>query len=199
MEVKLNRLGVDLLTLNAAKVYGPKGIGALYVGRNVKIKPLTVGGGQEMGLRSGTENVPATIAFAAAITDAEKHLNGERKRLGELKQKFRKNLENLPNIIFLGRDKSQLVNFLPISIPGLDAERLIYALEDREVYVSTGAACAASKGIKSPTLQAIGLTDSEISGSLRITIGKQTDELAISEASEIIHEIIRAELKRIQK
>ena len=82
---------------------------------------------------------------------------------------------------------------------GLDAERLIYALEDREVYVSTGAACAASKGIKSPTLQAIGLTDSEISGSLRITIGKQTDELAISEASEIIHEIIRAELKRIQK
>ena len=199
MEVKLNRLGVDLLTLNAAKVYGPKGIGALYVGHNVKLQPLTVGGGQEMGLRSGTENVPATIAFATAITEAEKHLNGERKRLQELKRKFRDSLSDLPNIRFLGKEKVQLVSFLPISLPGLDAERLIYALEDKEVYVSTGAACAASKGIKSPTLVAIGLSDTEISGSLRITMGKYTDETAVSKASQIIHEVIESELSRLAR
>ena len=199
MEVKINRLGVDLITLNAAKVYGPKGIGALYVGHNVRLKPLTVGGGQEMGLRSGTENVPATIAFAAAITDAEKHLNGERKRLQGLKNRFRQSLADLPNIKFLGKDKLQLVNFLPITLPGLDAERLIYALEDREVYVSTGAACAASKGVKSATLQAIGLSDEEIAGSLRITMGKLTDEDSIAEASRIIHEVVAAELKRLGK
>lgn len=199
MEVKINRLGVDLITLNAAKVYGPKGIGALYVGHNVRLKPLTVGGGQEMGLRSGTENVPATIAFATAITDAEKHLNGERKRLQDLKNKFRQSLADLPNIKFLGKDKLQLVNFLPITLPGLDAERLIYALEDREVYVSTGAACAASKGVKSATLQAIGLSDEEIAGSLRITMGKLTDENSIAEASRIIHEVVGAELKRLEK
>lgn len=199
MEVKLNRLGVDLLTLNAAKVYGPKGIGALYVGHNVKLQPLTVGGGQEMGLRSGTENVPATIAFATAITEAEKHLNGERKRLQELKRKFRDSLSDLPNIRFLGKEKVQLVSFLPISLPGLDAERLIYALEDKEVYVSTGAACAASKGIKSPTLVAIGLSDTEISGSLRITMGKYTDETAVSKASQIIHEVIENELSRLAR
>lgn len=197
MEVKLNRLGVDLLTLNAAKVYGPKGVGALYVGHNVKLKPLNVGGGQEMGLRSGTENVPAVIAFATAITEAEKHLNGERKRLQELKRKFRQSLEDLPNIKFLGKDKVQLVSFLPIVLPGLDAERLIYALEDKEVYVSTGAACAASKGVKSPTLQAIGLSDVEIAGSLRITMGKHTDEQAVIDASKIIHDVINVEIERL--
>ena len=199
IEVKLNRLGVDLLTLNAAKVYGPKGIGALYVGRNVKLRPLAVGGGQEMGLRSGTENVPATIAFATAITEAEKHLNSERKRLQELKRKFRNSLSDLPNIRFLGKEKVQLASFLPISLPGLDAERLIYALEDKEVYLSTGAACAASKGIKSPTLVAIGLSDSEISGSLRITMGEGTDEAVIEAANQAIHEVVEAELSRLAK
>lgn len=199
LEVKINRLGADLITLNAAKVYGPKGIGALYVGHNVRLKPLTVGGGQEMGLRSGTENVASTIAFASAITEAEKRLNGERKRLQNLKQKFRRSLEDLPNIKFLGKDKIQLASFLPILLPGLDAERLIYALEDREVYVSTGAACAASKGIKSPTLIAIGLGDDEIAGSLRITMGKYTDDKSIIDASAIIHEVVNAELTRLSR
>ena len=199
LEVKLNGLGVDLLTLNAAKVYGPKGIGALYVGHNVRLKPLVVGGGQEMGLRSGTENVPATIAFAAAITEAEKHLNSERKRLQDLKRSFRQILSDIPNIRFLGKEKNQLASYLPITIPGLDAERLIYALEDRGVYVSTGAACAASKGIKSPSLQAIGLSESEIAGSLRITMGKQTDLPSIQRAGEIIHEIVKDELMRLAR
>lgn len=199
LEVKINRLGADLITLNAAKVYGPKGIGALYVGHNVRLKPLTVGGGQEMGLRSGTENVASTIAFASAITEAEKRLNGERKRLQNLKQKFRHSLEDLPNIKFLGKDKIQLASFLPIILPGLDAERLIYALEDREVYVSTGAACAASKGIKSPALIAIGLGDDEIAGSLRITMGKYTDDKSIIDASAIIHEVVNAELTRLSR
>ena len=198
LEVKINRLGVDLLTLNAAKVYGPKGMGALYVGHNVRLHPLVVGGGQEMGLRSGTENVPAVMAFAAAITEAEKHLGSERKRLYELKNHFRQLLSDLPNIKFLGKDKNQLANYLPISLPGLDAERLIYALEDREVYVSTGAACAASKGIKSPTLQAIGLSDTEIAGSLRITMGKPTTSADLETASQIIHEVVLAEANRLQ-
>lgn len=199
LEVKINRLGVDLLTLNAAKVYGPKGIGALYVGRNVRLKPQTVGGGQEMGLRSGTENVPAVIAFAAAITEAEKHLSSERKRLQNLKNQLRKDLADLPNIEFLGNDKVQLPSFLPISLPGLDAERLIFALEDRGVYLSTGAACAASKGIKSPTLRAIGLDDGHIAGSLRVSMGKLNNEENIKLAAQQIREVVLAEMKRLGK
>ena len=197
MEVKVARLGVDLLTLNAAKIYGPKGIGALYVGHNVHLKPLTVGGGQEMGLRSGTENVPATIAFAAAIVEAEKHINSERKRLTDLKRELRQKLEDLPNIMFLGKDKVQLPSFLPISLPGLDAERLIFALEDRHVYVSTGAACSASKGVKSPTLLAIGLDDNAIAGSLRITMGKLTTSENVADFSAILHEVVRNEINRL--
>ena len=199
LEVKINRLGVDLLTLNAAKVYGPKGIGALYVGHNVRLKPQTVGGGQEMGLRSGTENVPAVIAFATAITEAEKHLSSERKRLQNLKNQLRKDLADLPNIEFLGNDKVQLPSFLPISLPGLDAERLIFALEDRGVYLSTGAACAASKGIKSPTLRAIGLDDEHIAGSLRVSMGKLNDEENIKLAAQQIREVVLAEMKRLGK
>lgn len=199
MEVKLNRLNVDLLTLNAAKVYGPKGIGVLYVGHNVRLQPLTVGGGQEMGLRSGTENVAAMIGFATAITEAEKHLTFERKRLADLKNKLRKKLEDLPGIKFLGNPKTQLAGFLPIVLPGLDAERLIFALEDRGVCISTGAACAASKGVKSPTLRAIGLKDEEIAGSLRITMGKLNTEENIAEFSDILHEIVANECRRLGK
>lgn len=196
MEVKVGRLGVNLLTINAAKVYGPKGVGALYVGHSVRLKPLTVGGGQEMGLRSGTENVPGVIGFAAALTEAEKHIYSERKRLQELKHILVQNLADLPNIKFIGNPKTQLPNILAISLRGIDAERLIFALEDREVYLSTGAACAASKGIKSPTLRAIGLNDEEIAGSLRISLGKLNDVENVTEACQIIREAVQAELDR---
>lgn len=200
MEVKVSRLGVDLMTINAAKVYGPKGIGALYVGHNVRLKPQNYGGGQEMGLRSGTENVPAAIAFAAAITEAEKHLNSERKRLAGLRDSLRKKLVDglgEDNVIFHGKAKTQLANFLPLSLPGLDAERLIFALEDKGVYLSTGAACAASKGEKSPTLKAIGLKDKEIAGSLRITLGRQTTEEDVAAAADAIIEVVKAEQNRL--
>ena len=196
MEVKVGRLGVDLLTINAAKVYGPKGVGALYVGHSVRLKPLTVGGGQEMGLRSGTENVPGVIGFAAALTEAEKHIYSERKRLQELKRILVRNLADLPNIKFIGNPKTQLPNILAVSLPGIDAERVIFALEDKEVYLSTGAACAASKGIKSPTLRAIGLSDAEIAGSLRISLGKLNDAENVTEACQIIREAVQAELDR---
>lgn len=199
MEVKVARLGVDLLTINAAKVYGPKGIAALYVGHQVRLSPQLYGGGQEMGLRSGTENVPATIAFAAAITEAENHLNGERKRLRNLSAKFRKILSDGlgDKVIFLGKDKTRLPNFVPISLPGFDAERLIFALEMAGVYVSTGAACAASKGEKSATLTAIGLSDEAIAGSLRITLGAPTTEDDIEVAANKIIETVKAEYRRL--
>jgi len=200
MEVKVARLGVDLLTINAAKVYGPKGIGALYVGHAVRIVPQNYGGGQELGLRSGTENVPATVAFATAIAEAEKHLYGERKRLADLRAKFKKLLsEKIEGIEFLGKEKTQLVNFMPISIAGLDAERLIFALEEYGVYVSTGAACAASKGEKSPTLKAIGLSDAQIAGSLRITLGRPTTESDVEAAADAIATVVAKERARLSQ
>ena len=198
IDIKTARLGVDLLTINGAKIYGPKGIGALWINRQVKLQPIVVGGGQEMGLRSGTENVPATIGFATAMTEAEKHLSSERKRLQKLRDLLRRELEQNPSIQFLGHPKQQLVNFLPICIPGLDAERLIFKLEQRQVFVSTGAACAARKSAKSPALVAAGLSDVEIAGSLRLTLGKLNDESSIKQAAKIILEVVAAEQERIK-
>lgn len=197
VEVKVSRLGVDMLTLNAAKVYGPKGVGALWMSHEVRLRPIAVGGGQERGLRSGTENVAGVAGFAAAAYDAERHLAGERKRLMKLKEMLRMILSAEKDVVFLGNPKVQLVNFLPITVPGIDAERLIFKLEREEIYVSTGAACSASKGVKSQTLQAIGLSDAEIAGSIRISLGKLNTEENVRLAGEKILQAISEEKARI--
>ena len=145
LNVNVARLGVDLLTLNSAKVYGPKGVGALYVSHDVKLSPLFVGGGQERGLRSGTENVPGIIGFAKAVEEATEHLNGNRKKYGKWKQVLLDELEGYE----LVNKKHSLDNFVVLCYNGIDAERLIFLLEEKGVCLSTGAACAASKGEKS--------------------------------------------------
>ena len=191
IDINVARLGVDLLTLNSAKVYGPKGIGALYVAHGVKLSPVVRGGGQERGLRSGTENVPAMIGFAEAAMEAKKHLGANRKKYAKLTDVLRTELKKA-NIepLFLGNKKHQLTNFCPVSFPGVDAERLIYKLEEKEIYVSTGAACAASKGQKSRTLIAISLDEKEIAGSLRISLGALNDESQIKTAAREIVSLV---------
>jgi cysteine desulfurase len=202
LDISVARLGVDLLTLNSAKVYGPKGVGALWFNHSVKLKPVVAGGGQELGLRGGTENVPGVIGFAAALTEAKKHIVSERKRLECLKKIFKDALieesaadPNAFSLFALGSPKTQLASFLPLVFPGLDAERLVFKLEQKGVLVSTGAACAASKGEKSRTLVAIGLSDAEIAGSLRITLGKLNNEENIREAARLIAEAAREDYR----
>ena len=200
IDLSVARLGVDLLTINAAKVYGPKGIGALYVARGIKLSPITFGGGQEMGLRSGTENVPNLVGFSVASELAKKHLVSSRKQYQVLAKTFREIIEQKSKItpLWLGNPKHQLANFIPVCFDGLDAERLIFKLEDRGIYVSTGAACAASKGQKSHVLSAIGLSDSEIAGSLRITLGKDTTLDDIKTAADNLAEVVNLEAGRLK-
>ena len=193
LDINVARLGVDLLTLNAAKVYGPKGVGALYVSHDVRLRPLVAGGGQERGLRSGTENVPGVVGFAEAVQLAKKHLNGNRKKYAAWRKILLDELDGYKLI----NHKHTLDNFVVVSFPGLDAERLIYLLEERGVYVATGAACAASKGVRSHVLAAIGLSDVEIAGSLRITLGETNNEAQIHEAARVINEVVAEERERI--
>lgn len=194
LDINVARLGVDLLTLNSAKVYGPKGVGALYVSHEVKLMPVVVGGGQENGLRSGTENVAGVIGFAAAMEHAKEHIGNNRKKYNTWKKTFLSKLEDYE----LVNKKHSLDNFIVLCYNDIDAERLIFLLEDEGVYVSTGAACAASKGEKSHVLSAIGLTDSEIAGSLRITMGETNDEDQIREAAKIINEVVKKEKLRLK-
>ena len=194
LDINVARLGVDLLTLNSAKIYGPKGVGALYVSHEVKLTPSTYGGGQENGLRSGTENVPGVIGFAKAVELAHEHLNGNRKKYAELKKLLLANLQGYELI----NKKHALDNFAVLCYNGIDAERLIYLLEEKEVYVSTGAACAASKGEKSHVLAAIGLNDEQIAGSLRLSLGETNDKSQILEAAKIINDAVEQEYGRIK-
>lgn len=198
INLSVSRLGVDLLTINSAKVYGPKGVGALFVGHQVRLNPITFGGGQEKGLRSGTENVPAVVGFATAAEEARNHSNSARKNYEKLIIKLKEELRKAKiEPIFLGSTKHQLANFCPVSFPGIDAERIIFKLEDKEVYLSTGAACSANKGLKSHVLQAIGLSDEEIDGSLRISLGKDNTEEDIKRAGQLIVEAVDQEAERI--
>ena len=194
IEINVARLGVDLLTLNSPKVYGPKGVGALYIARGTKLTPINRGGGQELGLRSGTENVPGVIGFATAAKLAKAHLSESRKKYLRLTEILKAELAKAKiTPIFLGNHKHQLTNFCPVSFPGIDAERLIYLLEDQEIYLSTGAACAASKGQKSHVLEAIGLSDPEIAGSLRISLGLLNTEENTRLAAQAITSAVNSE------
>jgi len=169
-------------------------VGALYVSHGAKLKPLTLGGGQENGLRSGTENVPGVIGFAKAIEIAKEHINGNRKKYANLKKVF---LDELKNYELINK-KHSLDNFIVVCFNGLDAERLVFLLEEKGIYVATGAACAASKGVRSHVLKAIGLTDTQIAGSLRISLGETNDESQIKKAANIINETVKAEYQRIK-
>ena len=193
LDINVARLGVDLLTLNAAKVYGPKGIGALYVSHEARLRPITVGGGQENGLRSGTENVPGVIGFAKAVENAKKHLSSNRKKYAGWKKIL---LDGLQGYELINR-KHSLDNFLVLCYNGIDAERLIYLLEEKEIYVATGAACAASKGVRSHVLAAIGLTEDQIAGSLRITLGETNSDEQIHQVVTILNSVVAKERKRI--
>ena len=193
LDLSVARLGVDLLTLNSAKVYGPKGVGALYVSHEAKLRPLTVGGGQEKGLRSGTENVPGVVGFAEAVKETKEHLNGNRKKYRELKQILLTELQGYELI----NKKHTLDNFVVLCYNDLDAERLIFLLEEQGVYVATGAACAASKGEKSRTLKAIGLTNAEIAGSLRLSLGETNDVEQMHEAARVINAVVTQEKARL--
>lgn len=193
LDVNVARLGVDLLTLNSAKIYGPKGMGALYVSHEARLRPLILGGGQEHGLRSGTENVPGVIGFATAMTEAKEHIKSNRVKYRELKKILLSELENYELI----NKKHALDNFVVLCYEGLDAERLIFLLEEEGVYVATGAACAASKGERSHVLAAIGLSDEQIAGSLRLSLGESNDAEQMHEAARIINRIVKLERARV--
>ena len=193
LDINVARLGVDLLTLNSAKIYGPKGVGALYVSHEARLRPLVAGGGQEKGLRSGTENVPGVIGFATAVKEAKKHLKSSRAKYKELRQILLTELRGYE----LVNKKHVLDNFIVLCYNGLDAERLVFLLEEQGVYVATGAACAASKGVRSHVLSAIGLNDTEIAGSLRLSLGELNDAEQMHEAARIINKIVAREWKRV--
>ncbi len=197
LDVNVARLGVDAMTINAGKIYGPKQVALLWTASYVRLEPQVVGGGQERGLRSGTENVAGTIGFATALELAMDHRKFESERLTKLRDSLQaKLLTAFPTAVVSGSQKKRLPGHLHISFPSVDAERLIFALESKGVLVATGSACAANKGTRSHVLTAIGLAPEVADGSLRITLGRLTDDVVIERAGELLVAAITHEVER---
>jgi cysteine desulfurase len=197
LDIHVARLGVDLLTLNAGKVYGPKQVGLLFAASHVRLSPQIVGGGQERGIRSGTENVAGVIGFAEAMSLADRKRKTESERLHTLRDMLQKKLVgNFSQAIVSGHPKRHLPGHLHISFPNIDAERLVFALEMRGVLVATGSACAANKGTRSHVLDAIGLAPEVADGSLRLSLGHLSNDENTKRAAEIITEEVMREYER---
>ena len=197
IDIHAGRLGIDLLTLNAAKIYGPKQVGLLWVRPGVIVAPRIVGGGQESGQRSGTENVAGVVGFAEAARIAADKRAGETKRLTQLRDTLERSLiQRFPAAVLSGHRRHRLANFCHISFPGIDAERLVFLLERDEVLVATGSACAANSGTRSSVLVAIGLADDVADGSIRLTLGRETTEESVSVATQRIIAAVERECDR---
>lgn len=173
LDLHVHGLGVDMMTINSGKIYGPKGVGALYVNRTIRLQPLLSGGGQEKGVRSGTENVAGIIGFSKALDIVQNDRNNEVDRLSELQHDLFQKLEALGCKIN-GSVHHRLVNNIHVTFDGEDNERLLYALDQKNIQLATGSACSASSDEPSHVLKAIGLRDEQARASLRITLGRYT-------------------------
>lgn len=191
LDLHAARLGADLITINGGKIYGPKGSGALFVSHTVGLTAQLSGGGQERGLRSGTENVPSIIGLAEALDTAQKRRGEESARLSKLQKLFWDLLkEKLPQAYINGSVKTRLPNNMHITLPNQDNERLILELEQKNIFASAGSACSASKEEPSHVLRAMGATDAEARSSLRLSMGRQTTEDDIRQTVQYLAEII---------
>ena len=200
MAINVSSLKCDLLTLSAAKVYGPKQVGLLWAADGVVLRPLVRGGGQESGVRSGTENVAGAVAFARALQLADERRAADAKRLAALRDGLQRTLaEAFPWMLVSGPRSAakRLPGLLSVSFPGLEARRLVVLLERLGVSVGTGSACAASRMRVSHVLRAIGLTDEEAAGSLRITLGRPTTEEDLAYAAWALADVVCRECARV--
>lgn len=185
------KLGIDLLAMSSHKIHGPKGVGMLYVNEKVKIHPIAFGGGQQKGMRSGTENVPGIAGMAKAAEMVYAHLDEDNERLYGLKEYFIKGLEQMENVRvngLTGRDSAPHV--VSVSVRGVRSEVLLHALEDRGIYVSAGSACASNHPQTSETLKAIGLEKDLLNSTIRFSFSDFTTKEEIDYTLQAMYDMI---------
>jgi cysteine desulfurase len=187
LDLHASRLGVDLMTLNGGKIYGPKQTGVLYIKAGVRLESPLTGGGQEGGVRSGTENVPGIMGFVAALDLVQTDRRENQARFTALRDELQRRItQAIPDTVVNGNLKKRLPGSLHLSWPGVDGERLVMLLDEHGVMASTGSACAANKQTASHVLTACGFDDDLLSGSLRLSIGEPTTPQDIVDAAQII-------------
>ena len=164
------KAGIDLLSVSGHKIHGPKGVGFLYIGDRVKIKPLILGGGQQKAMRSGTDNVPGAAGLGLAAKEAYKNLDQKIAHIQSLKEQFLEGISQLPETYVQGDPKEGAPHIISVSFRNVRSEVLLHALEDQEIYVSSGSACTSNKKLPvSSVLKEIGIEKDLLESTLRFS------------------------------
>ena len=194
------RMHIDLLAASGHKIHGPKGVGLLYVADGVRLEPLLHGGGQQGGMRSGTENVPGIAGMALAAKLLCGNLDEDRQRLFAMKNRLIDRLREIPDIEFNGRtDETAAPHILSVRVRGVRAEVLLHALEDKGIYVSSGSACSSNHPRPSETLAAIGTPASEMDNSIRMSLSVMNTMEEMDAAAQAVGEIVPLLRKYIRR
>jgi len=192
LSIDVRKMNIDLLSASSHKIYGPKGVGLLYVGQDVKIEQVQHGGGHEHGLRSGTENVAGIMGFTKAIELANKNMKSENERETKLRKKIINEILQIKGAHLTGNPEKRLPGNASFYFEGIEGESLLIRLSEKGIAVSTGSACSSHSLEPSHVLSAIGLKPEQAHGSLRITLGKDTTEQDMDYAAEQIKNIINS-------
>lgn len=192
IDTDVNKLGVDLLSLSAHKIYGPKGTGALYIRKGTKVMPLILGGGHERGLRSGTENIPGIAGLARAVELMRKDIPGKIRKISAMRDYLRdKVLSGIEDVIFNGHPDMRLPGNCNFSFRYIEGEAMVLRLDQAGIAVSSGSACSSSSLKPSHTLTAMGLSAEEAHGSLRVTLGFENTMEEVNYFLEVLPGIIK--------
>jgi cysteine desulfurase len=189
LDMNVQHLGADLLSFNGSKIYGPRGVGVLYVRRGIKIKPLIFGGSQEQGRRAGTENTPAIVGLAKALSIIKKK---EAQIISDLRDYAIEKIKKfLPDILINGAmGEDRLANNISICVPNMDSENLLLELDQHSISAGSGSACTSHAVEPSHVLKAIGVPGKYINGALRFSLGRETTKKDIDYLIRVLNKII---------
>lgn len=187
----MKRYDIDMFSMSSHKIHGPKGVGALFIRKGIKIKPLFIGGGQEKSIRPGTENVPGIAGFSVTIEEAIKEFEQNNKIMLELRSYFLDRcLSEIKNTSYNGSLEFYAPHIINISFEGMRGEVLLHVLESNGIFVSTGSACASKNKSYSHVLKEIGLTNSQMEGAIRFSLSKLTTKEELDYTIEILKKSI---------
>lgn len=185
------KLGIDMLSVSGHKIHAPKGTGFLFIKDKTKVKPLIYGGGQQKGMRSGTENVPGVAALGEAAEEIYENFEEKIDHLYQIKQRFVEGVLKIEGVSVNGKtDRDSAPQIVSVSIDGVRSEVMLHTLEDRKIYVSAGSACSSNKPSVSHTLTNIGLKNNLLDSTIRFSFSVHTTEEEIDYALEVMNEVV---------